>query len=763
MPSGLMPGMPGPQMGMPPGMFPQMGMPPGMSYAAAVHMFGPAIAARMMAMQRPGMPGMMLGQGMGPMMVAPGVGHAGSGPAGGPGWGRAGPLPGALGARPRLSAKDSGPVAKDAAAVAKDAEGVQVARMLRSPSPEQVREPIEPPPGMRSPEEPPPGIESPVSGEFIRPGINLSAMANLDAGVRLPSRGAGAWREAQDGRSIEELQNELQVETQTMATQTEAVDEDDLGDEVAERWFAGYALEGAGLLSRAAAEGAQAAAAGDSDAAGGAERPDREEGQLRRQLQRHAAEAAGAQQEAAAEGGANSSSSSSSDSDTSDSEARRQRATSSEEEQPAALAPAAPAPAGAAGAARAPLVDPRQVGALALQRAAGRVSAPDRLLQARGPARERERERLLHELRALQVRRGQVSFRRGHLHTTAVPRPAGRVRGDPAQAEPPPAPSAQPESDQVEALDEVARELERLLGLYRCVAGPVSGEAMASDGGQSASDWVLRHNLIERLQKERIVVVPHFLPPQLADATLQHLRGEAADLTWDRFGRGSFQHCCLERLPALDGVYRLLRLAAGGLWAMFSAGRYSRGHFLPAHNDKAYVHVNAGDGVRALHSRGYAGILYLTKDWREEDGGAFVDIETGDTVVPEFNKLVAFRVPLWHEVTAVVGSRPRYSLFGWWLLPGRQYDFPGAPRSLSSTCPAGGCGEEGFLSEVRARLHSGSGTQSSSSSSSSPHRCPTPRSSSVPPSTHSWPLGAAFHPQDRRKMTCDKELSGLEL
>lgn len=210
---------------------------------------------------------------------------------------------------------------------------------------------------------------------------------------------------------------------------------------------------------------------------------------------------------------------------------------------------------------------------------------------------------------------------------------------------------------------------------------------MASDGDWSASDWVLRHNLIERLQKERIVVVPDFLPPHLADSTLQHLKDISADLAWDRFGNGSFQHCCLERLPALDGVYRLLRSATGGLWAMFSAGRYSQGHFLPAHNDKAYVHVSAGGGARALHSRGYAGILYLTKDWREEDGGVFVDIETGDTIVPEFNKLVAFKVPLWHEVTAVVGARPRYSLFGWWLLPGERYAFPGAPALLEFNVP----------------------------------------------------------------------------
>lgn len=42
--------------------------------------------------------------------------------------------------------------------------------------------------------------------------------------------------------------------------------------------------------------------------------------------------------------------------------------------------------------------------------------------------------------------------------------------------------------------------------------------------------------------------------------------------------------------------------------------------------------------------------------------------------VPQFNSVVAFRVPRYHQVTPVSSSQPRYSVFGWFLQPGQLYD-----------------------------------------------------------------------------------------
>merc|ERR1712232_1404043 len=66
-----------------------------------------------------------------------------------------------------------------------------------------------------------------------------------------------------------------------------------------------------------------------------------------------------------------------------------------------------------------------------------------------------------------------------------------------------------------------------------------------------------------------------------------------------------------------------------------------------------------------------AAVYYLTKDWPADCGGTFVDLQTGREFLPEFNTLIAFRVPRMHEVTAVETlARRRFSILGWWLIPG---------------------------------------------------------------------------------------------
>jgi hypothetical protein len=123
----------------------------------------------------------------------------------------------------------------------------------------------------------------------------------------------------------------------------------------------------------------------------------------------------------------------------------------------------------------------------------------------------------------------------------------------------------------------------------------------------------------------------------------------------------------------------------------FSAGKYVKGHHIATHDDRAYTNVlmecppDDGDddsdgGGRSVTrvvecSRDIALIYYLTKDWKREYGGVLRDEETGTDYVPIFNSAVAFRVPRRHSVSAVVKApRPRYTIFGWYVLPGRLYD-----------------------------------------------------------------------------------------
>ena len=115
----------------------------------------------------------------------------------------------------------------------------------------------------------------------------------------------------------------------------------------------------------------------------------------------------------------------------------------------------------------------------------------------------------------------------------------------------------------------------------------------------------------------------------------------------------------------------------------FSAARYMNGHGIARHNDELKI----SDGCGGNLVRDTAIVLYLVDDdWSTHDGGLFLDYGVGgdsnigasekmtqirpeQTIVPAFNRLVAFDVPRYHEVTAVTVEddvlRPRLSIFGW--------------------------------------------------------------------------------------------------
>jgi Rps23 Pro-64 3,4-dihydroxylase Tpa1-like proline 4-hydroxylase len=59
------------------------------------------------------------------------------------------------------------------------------------------------------------------------------------------------------------------------------------------------------------------------------------------------------------------------------------------------------------------------------------------------------------------------------------------------------------------------------------------------------------------------------------------------------------------------------------------------------------------NGKVVLCSRDIAVIYYLTKKWSREDGGLLKDLAGGTDFVPQFNSLIAFRIPRMHQVCYV--------------------------------------------------------------------------------------------------------------
>ncbi|PSC76917.1 cupin superfamily subfamily [Micractinium conductrix] len=155
---------------------------------------------------------------------------------------------------------------------------------------------------------------------------------------------------------------------------------------------------------------------------------------------------------------------------------------------------------------------------------------------------------------------------------------------------------------------------------------------------------------------------------------------------------------------ALKALLRAFTLLRPEQLNAFSAARYDRGHHIAPHDDRAYTPVKLDTGEVITCSRDLTCVYYLTSDWQEEWGGALVDLEAppeegeeaaeaggsdaalqrraarrhsrgqGRLYVPRWNSAVFFRVPRYHAVTPLTTDRPRYSVFGWFLQPGRLYE-----------------------------------------------------------------------------------------
>jgi len=186
---------------------------------------------------------------------------------------------------------------------------------------------------------------------------------------------------------------------------------------------------------------------------------------------------------------------------------------------------------------------------------------------------------------------------------------------------------------------------------------------------------------ISRATVQPLVVVPNVLPAAVAEAALTVLRAvpeetwqvatASTDIGEHAEGSGTAAHrfagCARDDAAALEPIFAALE----GLIAqpvVLQCGRYERGDFIEPHDDMAFVQSN---GVE--HSRDIAIVLHLTPDWCLDDGGTFVDHAGKVARSPVFNSLVAFRVPRLHEVAPVIGRAARFSIYGWFLAPGKLY------------------------------------------------------------------------------------------
>jgi Rps23 Pro-64 3,4-dihydroxylase Tpa1-like proline 4-hydroxylase len=189
--------------------------------------------------------------------------------------------------------------------------------------------------------------------------------------------------------------------------------------------------------------------------------------------------------------------------------------------------------------------------------------------------------------------------------------------------------------------------------------------------------WLERYHLEEDLaQSSGLIKISNFLPNKVA-LKLYDIVRTVSEEEWrvtqadDDVSHNNIRHLfsSSKSFPNCGAIFNIFRRLAPSYESTFSIGNYRTGHFIDPHDDRAHVEI---DGE--LFSRYIAAIYYLTPDWQAKDGGALIDMETKSRYVPEFNSLIAFKVPRWHQVETVTSQeKARYSVFGWFLKKGRLY------------------------------------------------------------------------------------------
>lgn len=202
--------------------------------------------------------------------------------------------------------------------------------------------------------------------------------------------------------------------------------------------------------------------------------------------------------------------------------------------------------------------------------------------------------------------------------------------------------------------------------------------SMYSQASFYMSDQYLKqYDLIDLLNKNGgLVKISNFLPSEMADrlyTAIDSISEEEWILTQANTDakRNNIDHAfhSTRSFAYSEPIFNIFRRLMPDCESAFSAGRYTNSHFIDPHDDRQYKDI---DGE--VYSRYVAVIYYLTPNWTAEDGGALVDIEGKKTYVPEYNSVVSFTIPRWHEVQPCLKNKPRYSVFGWFLKPGQLYE-----------------------------------------------------------------------------------------
>ena len=96
--------------------------------------------------------------------------------------------------------------------------------------------------------------------------------------------------------------------------------------------------------------------------------------------------------------------------------------------------------------------------------------------------------------------------------------------------------------------------------------------------------------------------------------------------------------------------------------------KYSKGSYIDEHTDHGgYIYNNE------KYYRNLSAVIYFNKEWIEDYGGCFIDIENNKKILPIFNRAVFFQVPYKHRVEEIISDKDRYAIFIFFSIKEERY------------------------------------------------------------------------------------------
>ena len=168
--------------------------------------------------------------------------------------------------------------------------------------------------------------------------------------------------------------------------------------------------------------------------------------------------------------------------------------------------------------------------------------------------------------------------------------------------------------------------------------------------------------LKEKIINERIVIIDNWFEENIANHIYNiFINSEYKQITTSNRNKLNFMFENIIQTPEIKKFLFLFNtLFQDNLLFNGSIGmsKYTKGSYIDEHTDHGgYIYDNE------KYYRNISAVIYFNKDWKQENGGSFVDIENNKKILPIFNRAVFFHVPYKHRVEEILVDKERYAIF----------------------------------------------------------------------------------------------------